>query len=114
MFELVDGYFGPRVRGKLGAQRKAQDYIVQPMSDGRIMVQADTAIGTFDFRTRKGVLNIKGSTFIHLNALGAKPYEFPEEFVRLALEACPAQDSETTRGGVTIMNTVKLIGGSHD
>lgn len=110
MFELVNGYFAPHVRGKLGRQRKPQEYVVLPRSDGKILVQADTAIGTFDFRTRKGVLNIKGSTFAHLGTfLGAEPYEFPAEFVRLALEACPAQDSETTRGGVTVVNTVQVI-----
>jgi hypothetical protein len=55
-------------------------------------------------------LNTKGEYFPHLSpALGAKPYEFPAEFVRLALEACPGLDSESTRGGVTVVNTVRTI-----
>lgn len=109
-FEMVPGYFGPRVRGKLAGQRKARDWTVQPVDDGSIIVQADGAIGQLDFRTRRGVLNVKGEYFPHLSpALGAKPYEFPAEFVRLALEACPGLDSESTRGGVTIVNTIKTI-----
>lgn len=110
MFTLVPGYFGPRVKGKLGTQRKEVTWSVQPCSDGTIIVQSDKAIGQFDFKTRKGVLNIKGCYFLHLNAvLGAKPYEFPAEFVKLALEACPPLDSEISRGGITVMTTVQVI-----
>jgi hypothetical protein len=109
-FEMVPGYFGPHVRGKLAGQRKARDWSIQPVDDGSIIVQADGAIGQFDFRTRRGVLNVKGEYFPHLRPeLGAKPYEFPAEFVRLALEACPGLDSESTRGGVTVVNTVRTI-----
>ena len=110
-FELVPGYFGPQVKGKLAGQRKARTWSVQPTSiEGCLIVQADGAIGRFDFRTRKGVLNTKGGYFPHLDArLGAKPFEFPAEFVKLALEACPSLDGETTRGGVTIMHTVQVI-----
>lgn len=79
--------------------------------EGVLIVQADKAIGQFDFRTRKGVLNTKGEYFPYLNAaLGAKPYEFPDEFVKLCLEACPSLDGETSRGGVTVMHTVRTIG----
>lgn len=109
-FELVPGYFGPRVRGKLAGQRKARDWSIQPVDDGSIIVQSDGAIGQLDFRTRRGVLNTRGEYFPHLHAaLGAKPYEFPAEFVRLALEACPGLGSETSRGGVTVVNTIRTI-----
>jgi hypothetical protein len=110
-FEMIPGYFGPRVRGKLAGQRKARDWSVRPVDDGSIIVQGDGCIGQFDFKTRQGVLNIKGEYFPHLSrALGAKPYEFPAEFVRLCLEACPALDSESSRGGVTVVNTIRTIG----
>lgn len=109
-FTIVPGYFGPRVRGKLAGQRKERSFSVSPTSEGKIMVQAEGCIGEFDFRTRKGVFNTKGGYFLHLSkALGARDFEFPAEFVRLALEVCPALDSETTRGGVTIVNTVQVI-----
>jgi hypothetical protein len=110
-FEMVPGYFGPRVRGKLAGQRKARDWSIQPVDDGTIIVQADGAIGQLDFRTRRGVLNTRGEYFPHLSAaLGAKPYEFPAEFVRLALECCPALGSESSRGGITVVNTIRTIG----
>jgi hypothetical protein len=109
-FEIVSGYFGPQVRGKLANMRKPQTFIVRPASDGSIYIQSDKSTGSFDFRTRKGVLNTKGTTFAHLNpALGAKAMLFPAEFVKACLEACPADGSETTRGGVTIVNTIKVI-----
>lgn len=110
-FEMVPGYFSPRVRGKLAGQRKARDWSISPVDDGSIIVQADGAIGQLDFRTRKGVLNVRGGYFPHLSrVLGAKPYEFPTEFVRLALECCPALGSESSRGGVTVVNTIRTIG----
>jgi hypothetical protein len=109
-FEMIPGYFGPRVRGKLATMRKPRDWSVSPVDDGSIMVQADGAIGQFDFRSRKGILNTKGEYFPHLSpALGAKPYEFPAEFVRLCLEACPGLGSESSRGGVTVVNTIRTI-----
>ena len=110
-FEIVQGFFGQHVKGKLANMRKPQEFIVQPVDDGSIMVQSDKSIGQFDFRTGKGVLNTKGSYFPHLSrALGAVEYEFPADFVKAALAACPPLDSETTRGGVTIVNTIKTIG----
>lgn len=109
-FEVVKSYFGFNVVGKLAKMRKPQTFSVMPRSDGTIQVQSDKSIGVFDFRTRKGVLNTKGCYFPHLNAvLGAVEFEFPVDFVKAALAACPAQDSETSRGGVTIVNTVKVI-----
>lgn len=110
---IVDGYFNKRVEANLGTMRKPRAWSVMPTDqEGQIMVQAENGIGTFDFRTREGVLNIKGGYFMHLHpSLGAKRYEFPEEFVRLCLEVCPPLGSETTRGGVTVVNTVQTIGG---
>jgi hypothetical protein len=110
MYEIVDGYFGPKVRGKLGRQRKPQTYSVMPRSDGLVMVQGDSAIGVFDPATRQGRLNIKGGYFPHLNyALGAEDYEFPANFVALAMEVMPEPGGETSRGGVTVVHTVKVI-----
>lgn len=109
-FSIVPGYFNRRVRGKLGRMRKPRDFSVHPMDDGRIMVQADKAIGTFNFRTREGVLNTKGEYFVYLDPrLGAERYTFPAEFVKLCLEICPALDSETEKNGVIVVNTVKVI-----
>ncbi len=108
--------FGRRVEAKLGSMRKPQSFIVQPMSDGRIMVQSDKRIGVFDFRTREGVLSTKGPHFPHLTAaLGAVRYTFPAEFVAECLDACPTLDGETTfttaRGApiLTVAHTVQVI-----
>lgn len=109
-FQIVQGYFGPHIKGKLGAQRKAQEYSVSPRSDGLYMVQSSKAIGVFDPATGKGVLNIKGCYFAHLSAtMGAKPYEFPKDFVTLAQEVCLTPGGETSRGGVTLVHTVTVI-----
>jgi hypothetical protein len=72
-----------RVTGKLGNMRKPQDFVVYPPSNkGNIIVQSDKAIGIFDIKTGKGVLNTKGCYFPHLESrLGAIPYIFPKEFV---------------------------------
>lgn len=109
-FTVVPGYFGPKVEGKLARMRKPQTFSVSPCSDGTIMVQSEKSIGQFDYHTRKGVLNTKGSYFPHLSAaLGAVGYEFPADFVAACMEACPALGSETTVGGVTIVNTIEVI-----
>lgn len=103
------------VTAKLGTMRKAQEFSVRPTSDGRILLQSDKSTGLFDFRTGRGVLNQKGTTFLHLNpACGAVPYQYPAEFVAECLEVCPALDSETVlAGGAVIMrNTVRMIGGA--
>lgn len=110
-FRVVPGYFGKSVVGKIGGLRKERSFSVRPCSDGELMISTTDAIGKFDFRTRKGVLNTKRGGFIALTKLaGAREFEFPAEFVTACLEACPAQDSETTRGGVTIVNTIEVIG----
>jgi len=111
-FTVEPGFLSPHVVGKLANMRKPQEFLARPASDGTIYVQSDKSTGRFDFRMRKGVLNTKGDTFAHLHPyLGAVEYEFPVDFVKACLAACPALDSETTAGGVTFVNTVKVIGG---
>lgn len=97
------------VTAKLANMRKAQEFIVMPMSDGKIMVQSDKSIGAFDFRTGKGKLNTKGKYFIHLN-MGAVAFTFPAEFVSECLRVCPSMGGETELGhGITMVNTVQVI-----
>lgn len=105
------GMFGRGVVGKLANMRKPQEFLVRPASDGTVYVQSDKSTGRFDFRTRKGVLNTKGTSFMHLNpVLGAVEFEFPADFVKACLAACPALDSVTDTGaGVILVNTVKVI-----
>ena len=81
-----------RITAKIGKMRKPQDFIVYPPStaEGKIVIQSDKSIAMFDENTGKGLLNIKGCYFVHLNqALGAIPYEFPMEFVNACKEAQP-------------------------
>lgn len=102
----------PYVTAKIDRMRKPQDFRVSPMSDGRVMVQSAKSIGTFDFRTREGVLNTRGCYFPHLHpALGARPYVFPADFVRACLDACPALDSVTQYhgGAIIVENTVRVF-----
>lgn len=109
-FEITKRGPFTHVVGKLANMRKPQEFSVSPLSDGNtIYVQSDKSTGRFDLRTGKGVLNTKGSYFVHLNAaLGAKPFTFPAEFVTACLEACPALDSETEFGGVIFVNTIEV------
>jgi len=103
------------VTAKLANQRKPQRYHVSPMSDGQIMVQSAKSIGTFDFRTRQGILNTRGCYFIHLHpSLGARRHEFPADFVAECLAECPALDSISTLHVsegliVHVENTVQVI-----
>jgi hypothetical protein len=110
-YEVSFTNWGGFVTGKLGKMRKDQRFHISPTSDGRIMVQSPKSIGMFDFRTGNGVLNAKGAYFLHLNkVMGATEMEFPAEFVRACLEACPALDSETDTGtGCTLVNTVEVF-----
>lgn len=97
------------VTAKLHTMRKPQRFTVSPTSLGELLVQSDKSIGLIDPHTGKGVLNVKGSYFPHLNkALGAMPFTYPPEFVVACLEACPAMGSVTQLGGVTIVNTVEV------
>lgn len=95
------------VSAKLGSMRKAQDFLIQPTSDGRVMVQSTKSIGIFDPKTGEGRLCTTGCYFVHLSI--AKPFSFPPEFVSEVLHACPSLGGETTVGGVTIQHTVKII-----
>lgn len=112
-FELVATPFGKDedvdVVGKLGSMRKPQAFSVRPATDGTLYIQSDKSTGKLNFRTGEGVLNTKGTTFMHLQGLGAQPFTFPPDFVRACLAACPALGSETTVGGVTFVNTVKVL-----
>lgn len=110
-FQVVPGFFGPHVVGRLAAMRKPQEFLVRPVADGSVYVQSDKSTGRFDFRTRRGVLNTRGTSFAHLSpVLGAVAFEFPADFVAACLAACPALDSETDTGcGVVLVNTVRTI-----
>jgi len=71
------------IEAKLGNMRKPQRFIVQLTDKGNFIIQSSKSIGKFDMNTGAGVLNIKGCYFHHLSAaLGAKPYQFPPEFVQ--------------------------------
>lgn len=96
------------VTAKLGTMRKARTWIVTPTSEeGMLIVQADGAIGCFDYRTGKGKLTTKGEYYPHL-AL-AKPFDFPPDFVAACLAACPSLGGSTKVAGVEIMHTVQLF-----
>lgn len=101
---------GQTVTGKLATMRKPQRFRVWPTSDGKIMVQSDRSIGMFDYRSGSGRLARDGSYFHHLAF--AAPFEFPAEFVRACLQACPTLDgvTEMAGGAVVVSNTVEVIG----
>lgn len=103
---------GTSVVGKLARMRKPQRFRVWPTSDGKIMVQSERSIGMFDYRTGAGRLSVDGSYFHHLAV--APSYQYPVEFVRACLQACPALDGVTEVGGgaVVISNTVEVVGTS--
>lgn len=91
------------VTAKLGNMRKAQEFVVYPpREDGKIMVQSNKSIGLFDPDTGKGILNIKGSYTPYLHpATGAKPYDFPQEFIDECKKKQP-QKGDTIGGILTI------------
>lgn len=77
-----------KVTAKLGNMRKPQEFVVTRTDKGRYIVQSDKSIGAFGDDSF-GLLNIKGCYFTHLNQeLGAKPYQFPAQFVSECIEAC--------------------------
>lgn len=83
---------------------------VQPTSDDRLIVQADGAIGIFDWRTGKGKLTTKGEYYPHL-AL-AKPFDFPADFVADCLAACHSHGGGTplAGGAIVVKHTVQVLG----
>lgn len=103
---LGDAY----IWAKLGNQRKARQYSVRPTNDDRIVIQegygGKGSIGIFDFEGR-GVFATSGAHFPFL--AGAKPYQFPLDFVRAAMGACPALDAETEYNGVTFRSTIRMV-----
>jgi len=93
---------------KLAGMRKDQRFVVYPRKSASdpIKVQSDKSIGMFDPVTGRGLLNRKGKYFLHLNeGLGAEPFEFPREFIDMALAAELKQ-----QGGEGFTGTVKLFG----
>lgn len=98
------------IRAKLPGMRKAREWSAMPIEDGRrILVQAEGCIGIFNFRTGEGKLCTRGGYFPHLSI--AKPYTFPQDFVRECLRACPSLGGETTLdAGHIVEHTVRVIG----
>ena len=100
----------PKVSAKLHTMRKAQEFIVMPMSDGNVMVQSDKSIGTYDPATGKGRLSVKGYTFIDLSLKGFA-YEFPAEFREAVTAVLPTPGGTTSLAGgaIIVQNTVQVI-----
>lgn len=100
------------ITAKLGTMRKAREWVVQVTSNGRIMIQADKAIGLFNPSTGEGLLNTNGGYGPHLHpALGAKRFTFPRDFIEECQAALDANGPETALAGgaVIIKNTVEEI-----
>ncbi len=109
---------GRYVTAKLGTMRVAREWLVQPTSDDRIIVQGskpgkrgrptpyNDCIGIFGF-DGAGRLSTNGGYFPNL-AL-AKPFMFPAGFVAACLDVAQPLDSETTAGGVTVSHTVTVV-----
>lgn len=120
-YPVKAGYLGSRyVIAKLGTMRKEREWLVQPTSDDRIIVQGSKpdrpgkpssypdAIGIFDAAGGKnGRLCTRGGFFPHLAI--ARAFDFPPEFVRTCLDISQPLDSETTQGGCTVAHTVQVI-----
>lgn len=96
------------VVAKLAGMRKARTWMVMPTSDDRIIVQAEGAIGIFEWRTGKGRRTTRGGHFPHLAI--AKAYVFPVDFVRACLQACPSLGgaNELCDGAFIVENTVRI------
>lgn len=106
------------VTAKLGKMRMAREWLVQPTSDDRIIVQGSRpskpgrptpyadCIGIFGF-DGKGRLTTKGGYFPHLAF--AEPFEFPADFVAVCMDVCQPLDTETTGHGFTVRHTVQVV-----
>ena len=96
------------VVARFAGMRKARAWTVMPTSDDRIIIQADGAIGIFDWRSGKGRLCTKGGYFPYLRI--AAPYIFPLDFVRACLQACPSLGGTQALcdGAVIVENTVRI------
>lgn len=76
---------------KLGNMRKPQDFSIYPEGDdGKILIQSNKSIGSFDKVTGEGLLNTKGCYFMHLNTfMGAKPYTLPADILKEVVANIP-------------------------
>lgn len=110
---------GRYVTAKLGNMRVAREWLVQPTSDDRIIVQGATiprpgkpyggntdAIGIFDF-SGKGRLCTKGGYFPHLAI--AEPFEFPQAFVATCMDVCQPLGAVTRTTVCTVEHTVQVV-----
>ncbi len=82
--------------------RKPQEFCIQPLkaTDTTVTIQSDKAIGRFDLKTGKGMLNTKGCYFPHLNpALGAVEYTLSEEDLTEIKKRLKAAGSVIRLGG---------------
>lgn len=89
------------INAKLGSMRKPQTFIVfnSNTDNNKIIIQSDKSIGMFDKNTGEGVLNIKGSYFLHLNPImGAKKFIFEPEFLKNCLEILMNKNEEIIVG----------------
>lgn len=105
---------GRYVTAKLGRMRVAREWLVQPTSDDRIIVQGSKvgsssygdAIGIFAF-DGKGRLTTRGGFFPHLAF--AEPFVFPVEFVATCMDVCQPLDAKTVTPACTIAHTVRVV-----
>lgn len=95
------------VIAKLGAMKKNREWSVMPIEGGsRILVQADGAIGVFQFRTGKGKLCTRGGYFPHLAI--AKPFQFPAEFIQQCLAVWPSLGLRLVLRAETVIHSYLL------
>lgn len=100
------------VTAKLGNMRKPQTFVVTLSDKGNFIIQSDKSIGRFDMISGEGVLNTKGSYFVHLSpSLGAVPYTFPQELVS---ECCAAFPLSHDVIGATAETGIVYYGGTHE
>jgi hypothetical protein len=81
------------VIAQLRNMKRPMEFVVVPLSDGRILVQSERGVGAFDFRTGKGKFMAIGDSITAL--INALPYDFPPEFVEECLRVCPSDGGAT-------------------
>jgi hypothetical protein len=96
-----------RITAKIGNMRKAQEFVVYPLSKGEttpttVTIQSDTRIAVFETATGRGMLSkakSSGAYFMHLSAaLGATPFVAGPDLVLAALAAQPKSGDEIGPG----------------